>query len=596
MTTIAGHVLHLNLNTTDLATGAGFYESLLGLSVRMKIGSDNGDWTFHGISEPVSSTGWFLYDDRGPRAAPALELVEWRAPATAGSTYREFAHRGMGSLHFRVPSIDGLAAAAEQAGGTVVGTLDGDGLLVRDPDGVHVELSVHAGTDAPATARLAGARIGCADLEVSLAWFARLGFAATTKIGEHTLYAAGTSLRYRSAKIALPEQTVEFELTQWLDPVADEPAEGRLWHRGMIRMALSVEDLDFAMDALRAAGLDCPPPQYFALPGTAIGGLRSLFLTDPDGFTVELVHRPARYFRSPETRPATKQPERIALPGHGLNLAVDRWSPPDGSGHRGTVVLLHGGGQTRHSWHNTARRLAENGWVAYTVDARGHGDSDWAPDGDYSMDALIADLRSISDHVDEPPVVIGASMGGTTCLVAEGEQPFARAIVLVDVAPRIEPAGIERITTFMRSAPNGFATLEDAAAAVRAYNPHRRNTGSTEGLRRNLRRGADGRWRWHWDPAFMTGGDEPRRQIDRERPRTAARRITIPVLLVRGTESDIVSAAGAEEFAALVPGARLAVAAGAGHMVAGDDNDFFSRRVLEFLDQDVSPATTRATE
>jgi catechol 2,3-dioxygenase-like lactoylglutathione lyase family enzyme len=298
MGVIAGHVMHLNLNTADLEAERRFYDALLGLHLRMKSGGDGGDWTFHGIAEPVSSMAWFLYDDRGPRSSPALEMIEWRAPATAGSAYPQFVHRGMTSVRFGVPTLDGLAAVAAGAGGTVVGPLGADGLLVRDTDGVHLELIRDDSPHAPDGPRLLGARIGCADLDASLAWYARLGFEASAPAEEHTLDVAGSPTRFRSATVALPSRTAHFELTQWLDPIADEPAEARLWYRGMVRMAISVEDLDDAMDALRATGYACPAPQYFDMPGTAIGGLRVLFLSDPDGFTVELVHRPARHFQA----------------------------------------------------------------------------------------------------------------------------------------------------------------------------------------------------------------------------------------------------------------------------------------------------------
>lgn len=277
--------------------------------------------------------------------------------------------------------------------------------------------------------------------------------------------------------------------------------------------------------------------------------------------------------------------EPVEFSGRSVTIVGDRWWPPTSAPPAGVALLLHGGGQTRHSWQQTARRLAEHGWTAITLDARGHGESGWAPDGDYSMDTLTADLRSVAGQLGDPPVLIGASMGGMTSLVAEGEKPFARALVLVDIAPRIEPDGAARILAFMRGAPNGFASLEEAADAVRAYNPHRTKPGSVDGLRRNLRQGEDGRWRWHWDPAFLRIRDEPSRNLDVDRPRRAARQIRVPVLLVRGRQSDVVSAEGAAELLDLVPGARLADVADTGHMVAGDDNDVFSRRILEFLDE-----------
>lgn len=272
----------------------------------------------------------------------------------------------------------------------------------------------------------------------------------------------------------------------------------------------------------------------------------------------------------------------IELQGTAGRLAADRW---DGQGDRGTILLLHGGGQTRHSWARSGPRFADAGWTTMSLDARGHGDSDWAPDGDYSMDGLVADLAAVVQQIGVAPVLIGASMGGLTSLLAEGESPgLARGLVLVDVAPRVEPVGTARILDFMASAPDGFASLEDVSDAIAAYNPHRRRPASLDGLRKNVRQGEDGRWRWHWDPAFLRVRDEPRRHTDHDRLAAAARRIGVPTLLVRGTSSDVVSAEGADELRRLVPHAEVREAS-AGHMVAGDDNDVFATQVVEFLDR-----------
>jgi pimeloyl-ACP methyl ester carboxylesterase len=252
---------------------------------------------------------------------------------------------------------------------------------------------------------------------------------------------------------------------------------------------------------------------------------------------------------------------------------------------RGTVILLHGGGQTRHSWKGAAKVLADAGWSSVALDTRGHGESDWAPDHNYGMAALVDDLAAVADTLDTPPVLVGASMGGLTSLMAVGEGKVrARGLVLVDVAPRIEPEGSRRVRDFMRARPEGFASLEEVADAVSAYNPHRTRPRSLEGLKKNVRL-RDGRWHWHWDPAFMRPlDDEPTRMIDYDRLAAAARAVTVPTLLVRGVQSDVLSPAGAQELLSLVPGSRLADVEGTGHMVAGDDNDAFARAVVDFLD------------
>jgi pimeloyl-ACP methyl ester carboxylesterase len=271
----------------------------------------------------------------------------------------------------------------------------------------------------------------------------------------------------------------------------------------------------------------------------------------------------------------------------GIRLTADEAGPSDGT----PVILFHGGGQTRHAWGTTLGAVAERGWHGYSVDLRGHGDSDWDPAGDYSMDAFTADVEAVARSMPEPPVLIGASLGGLSSLLAVGEAPdpehVARGLVMVDVAARIERDGVERIGDFMTANLDGFESLEQVADAIAAYNPHRPRPSNLDGLRKNLRE-RDGRWYWHWDPHFVTGKfgstDETRSMVQPFRLEDAARALRLPMLLVRGRVSDLLSEEGAEAMLALVPSARFADVEGAGHMVAGDRNDLFNDAVLGFLD------------
>jgi non-heme chloroperoxidase len=249
------------------------------------------------------------------------------------------------------------------------------------------------------------------------------------------------------------------------------------------------------------------------------------------------------------------------------------------------VVLLHGGGQTRHAWGRTAAELADAGWRAYSLDLRGHGDSGWSPDGKYHVQVLAADLIAVLDELGTPAALVGASLGGMTSLLVAGElRPEAvRALVLVDIVHRAEPEGAQRIGDFMRARPEGFATLDEAAEAVAGFNPHRPRPKDPSGLKKNLRLGDDGRWRWHWDPSFLQPGNGPGGTLEDELMERCARNLRMPTLLVRGRLSDIVSEEGAREFLELAPHAGFVDVREAGHMVAGDRNDVFSQAVLEFL-------------
>lgn len=266
----------------------------------------------------------------------------------------------------------------------------------------------------------------------------------------------------------------------------------------------------------------------------------------------------------------------------GISLVADVGGDPN----RQPVVLLHGGGQTRHSWKKAAQRLIDYGYYTLSLDLRGHGDSDWSHDQDYSLDVFVADLHEVLKTLHRPPVLVGASLGGLTSLLAIGEarQP-ARGLVLVDVVPRIEAEGVEEIHRFMQAAPNGFANLQEAADAVAAYLPHRQRPTDFAGLERNLRLGSDGRYRWHYDPAFAAPHNHRNRHP--ERLEAAASAVDIPTLLVRGSASRLVSEKGVKQLLELIPHAQLANVAGAQHMVAGDRNDVFNDALLDFLSNSV---------
>jgi pimeloyl-ACP methyl ester carboxylesterase len=303
---------------------------------------------------------------------------------------------------------------------------------------------------------------------------------------------------------------------------------------------------------------------------------------------------------------STQQLERLAVTirkearrfrgDEGIELVADAWgSPGDPS-----VLLLHGGGQTRHAWGGTAEALAGAGWYAVSLDLRGHGESAWCPDGHYHFSNFASDAVAVARCFDRPPVLVGASLGGISALLAlaEAGEGIASALVLVDIATRMERTGAARIVDFMLGKPEGYASLDEVADAIADYNPHRPRPKDLQGLEKNLRRSEDGRYHWHWDPAFLAGrnrfsspenSETEHKVSDTNLLDRAARSLTLPTLLVRGRMSDLLSKEGAKTFLEQVPHARFADVSGAGHMVAGDRNDIFTRAVIDFLEQEVRP-------
>lgn len=267
---------------------------------------------------------------------------------------------------------------------------------------------------------------------------------------------------------------------------------------------------------------------------------------------------------------------------------------PRGEVHGNPVLLLHGGGQTRHAWGGAARRIADAGHMAFTLDQRGHGDSAWVEDKGYAFDDYAADAvavcRQITTQSGKLPVLVGASLGGISGLMAEhlGGPGLLAGLVLVDITPHMDADGVSRIQGFMAARMReGFATLEEAADAIAAYLPNRAPRRSLDGLAKNLRQGDDGRYRWHWDPAFIDG---PRSinhgsETGQQRLVEAARGLEIPVLLVRGQQSELVTEEAVQAFREMVPHADFVDVSGAGHMVAGDRNDAFNDAISGFLDK-----------
>jgi len=291
--------------------------------------------------------------------------------------------------------------------------------------------------------------------------------------------------------------------------------------------------------------------------------------------------------------PLHKHTEHFPRPD-GVSLALERWGDREAP----LVIFAHGFGQTRAAWTASAAHLAAAGYQAIAVDGRGHGDSGRNPPQlPYAMPQFIDDLAALAGSFTLPPkekpILVGASMGGLLGLAVQGQQRAFSALVLVDITPRWETAGVERILDFMGAHPEGFESLEHAADAIARYLPHRprKSPRSLAGL---LRPGVHGRWHWHWDPRLL---DDVGRQGERYQAdlAEAARRVDVPTLLISGGLSDLVSDRSVDDFLQLVPHAEHVRIPDATHMVVGDRNDRFTDTILKFLSSVARPATAAAT-
>ena len=272
----------------------------------------------------------------------------------------------------------------------------------------------------------------------------------------------------------------------------------------------------------------------------------------------------------------------------GLRLAASALGSPGAP----CVLLLHGGGQTRHAWSKAIDQVAAAGYYAVGLDLRGHGESDWSPRGAYDPNEMARDIAEVLQEIAEPTVLVGASMGGQAALraLANCATENARAVILVDIVPNPARHGVRKVTDFMQRHLDGFASLEEVAAAVASYNPRRERPSDIEGLKKNVRLRADGRYYWHWDPRLLDIGNTDAK-LDKMDYDTwaAAQNLTLPCLLLRGGDSDVVDIEAMETFRQRVGHAEIREVPRAGHMVAGDQNDAFNTQLLEFLTRVMPP-------
>lgn len=268
----------------------------------------------------------------------------------------------------------------------------------------------------------------------------------------------------------------------------------------------------------------------------------------------------------------------VELPGDGLTLRADAYGPVEGP----PVLFFHGGGQSRRSWTVAARMVGAAGYRAYTLDLRGHGESDWAADGDYLLDAFGRDVEALLDSFDGPVALVGASRGGQSALVGGSRRPGKVALLMVaDVAPLLRDAGVDDMRSFFAASSGGFATVDEAADAL-ALHLHLPRRSDVSGLEKTMRHGDDGRLYWQWDPKTVTPEflNPPSEGIALEH---AAARMKDPVVLVRAELSSIVTNESEALFRQLAPHLDVVLARGVGHMVTGDSNEKFADTLLDYL-------------
>lgn len=291
------------------------------------------------------------------------------------------------------------------------------------------------------------------------------------------------------------------------------------------------------------------------------------------------LHEAARRMGVPFTQ--ENEPSDRFVAANGLRFHYLEWGDPS----RPAVLLLHGASQQAHSWDFISLPLSPD-YRVLALDQRGHGDSDWAPGGDYSLDAMQGDLDAVIPALGlagRPFHLIGHSMGGRNSFVWAARHPGAlRSLTVVDTGPESVRRGQQRIQRF-RELPDNLDTLEEFADRVQEYTGRSREQ-VLGALKYSIRQGADGKWTWKYDRAMR----QPDRQENRWTPEQlweCWRRIDCPTLVTRGDRSDIFAAETMARMGRELPDCVTTTIANAGHLVQGDNPPDFLAAARAHLDR-----------
>jgi len=272
-------------------------------------------------------------------------------------------------------------------------------------------------------------------------------------------------------------------------------------------------------------------------------------------------------------------PEQHRVTVNGLGFRYLDW----GTAGKRAILFLHGGALTAHTWDLCCLALRDD-YHCIALDQRGHGDSDWSPDVDYSIAAQREDVKGFAEAIGlEKFVLVGMSLGAINGLAYAIAYPETlSALVLIDAGPNVRRPGSRRIRDFV----NGGAepeTLEAIIERALAFNPRRDPLILRRSLMHNLRQQADGTWTWKYDRRRFQqmGGDQ--HAAERRGLADGLARVTCPTLVVRGGESDVFHDEDAERLAAGLPHGRWVTIPKAGHTVQGDNPKDLAAALRDFL-------------
>ena len=264
---------------------------------------------------------------------------------------------------------------------------------------------------------------------------------------------------------------------------------------------------------------------------------------------------------------------------NGITLRYLDWGPADAP----PVVLLHGITGHARVWDHLAGRLVP-GRRVLALDQRGHGDSDPAPDDDYRVATMADDVAAFAGRLQlDRFALLGHSMGGRIAIqYAAAHAGRLERLIIVDIGPDIELAGLQRVRGMMSQSPERIESEEWAVEYIRRANPLQDVDLLRQRVHHGLKRLPDGELTWKYAKGLRDMMRAGRRDVvDLWEPLP---RIPCPTLVVRGAESDILSPEVAKKMTERLPAGRLVEIPGAGHTVPADRPDDFVRHVRAFLD------------
>ncbi len=277
--------------------------------------------------------------------------------------------------------------------------------------------------------------------------------------------------------------------------------------------------------------------------------------------------------------------DAVALPREReIRLGDMRFSYLDwGNEGARTILFLHGGALTAHTWDLCCLALRDE-FHCLALDQRGHGDTDWAPDADYSIAAQREDVKGVAERLGlDKFVLVGMSMGAINGLAYAIAYPKTLAnLVLIDAGPQMRRPGSTRIRDFVNGGAEP-APLDAIIERALSFNPRRDPVVLRRSLMHNLRQDADGNWVWKYDRRRFQGMGGERHGGERQGLADGLGKVTCPTLVVRGAESDVFHDEDAERLAASLPDGRWVKIAKAGHTVQGDNPKELAAVLREFL-------------